>query len=199
MSPVKVGVVSTVSSESCVPAPAMSPVKVGSKRSSDETPSGRFRHQQNRKTDPAIQAGNIASSQVDVSPEEPPSVTRTTTASSVEASLDGPPPVSRTAIERTILVRHSETSRVYSHVYPVYHMTHRLRIRLIEIEGKQWWCVECDCDYFICHKCPCRHIYCYIERKPIVSDFYPEATKLYANFYAEPGREDYTEYMDNVR
>ena len=117
----------------------------------------------------------------------------------LEASLDGPPPVSRTAIERTILVRHSETSRVYSHVYPVYHMTHRLRIRLIEIEGKQWWCVECDCDYFICHKCPCRHIYCYIERKPIVSDFYPEATKLYANFYAEPGREDYTEYMDNVR
>ena len=74
-------VVSTASSESCVLAPAMSPVKVGSKRSSDETPSGRFRHQQNRKTDPAVQAGNIAYSQVDVSPEEPPSVTRTTTAS----------------------------------------------------------------------------------------------------------------------
>ena len=196
--------VSTINSQAVAHAPAQSPVKVGSKRSSNRTPSGQFRHPQNRKIDSAIQAGNVTSltsNTLDGSPAE----TRTVSLKESQAGphfedlLAGPPSVCRTVGERTILVRHSEKSRVYSHVYPVYHMTHTLRIRLIEIDGKEWWCIACDCDYFKCHKCPCRHIYCYIERKPIVSDFYPEATKLYAMYYAETGKEKYTAFVDRVR
>ena len=160
------------------------------------TPSGQFRQQQNRKTHSDIQAGNTSSLLASESLDESAAVTQTV---SFEDSLAEPPSVCRAADERTILVRHSEKSRVYSHVHPVYHMTHTLRIRLVVIEGKEWWCIVCDCDYFKCHKCPCRHIYCFIERKPIVSDFYPEATKLYAQHFAEPGKEKYTAYVKSVR
>ena len=92
----------------------------------------------------------------------------------------------------TFRVANFSKERTYDHIHPVYRRTRTVTFVEVVCSGEKRVCVRCDCDFFICHMCPCRHFYAVVHRPPEVSDFYPQCLHVWGVYHSEGGHEDLT-------
>ena len=165
----------------------LTPTKEGAmcnKRLAFDSTSDISSRSQSRKIDEGINAGNTSWVPDYLELKQPPVLIRATNI---------------IPEQMTIYVRHMQKTKKYNHVHSTYHKTHTLSVKIIRIDEVEWWCIVYNCDYFVCHKCPYRHVYCLIESKPNSCDFNPESFISYAKYYAKQEMEEYTKHVDKLR
>jgi len=62
---------------------------------------------------------------------------------------------------------------------PVYVRTRIVEVEEVEIDGKTYLVITCDCGHWFQHLCTCRHVYCLLDREPTSDDIFPEKCKSY--------------------
>ena len=90
----------------------------------------------------------------------------------------------------SFLVVKCDNTKKFTHYYTVYHKTRIITFSPVSISGKKYIYIHCDCDYFICHTCPCCHFYTVVHRPPVASEFPPQCCLAWVFWYAEPEKKE---------